>query len=119
MRSFVELVAADELQQCLKRAHNPLDAVALLLRGESFTFSSTEYVQTLTNHGFKRAFFDCIDDHTPPVWLERYVAELISFSSSNGGNCPMPYCGITVEIRRARTGPRLSSALGVGAALHP
>ena len=25
--SFVELVAADELQQCLKRAHNPLDAV--------------------------------------------------------------------------------------------
>ena len=85
--SFVELVAADELQQCLKRAHNPLDAVALLLRA-CLPSTSTEYVQTLTNHGFKRAFFDCIDDHTPPVWLERYVAELISFLEFERGQLP-------------------------------
>ena len=69
----MELVAADELQQCLRRAHNPLDAVALLLRA-CLPSSSTDYVQTLEQHGFKRAFFDCIDDHTPPVRAPRVEA---------------------------------------------
>ena len=85
--SFVELVAADELQQCLKRAHNPLDAVALLLRA-CLPSQSNEYLGTLQQHGFRQAFFDCVDDCQVPVWLERYVAELISFLEFERGQLP-------------------------------
>lgn len=87
--SYVELVCADELQQCLKRAHGPLYALALLLRASIREEGSADHAANrraaLARHGLGAAFFERdypseTEDSTitcTPAWLERYIVSLL------------------------------------------
>lgn len=91
--SYVELVNADELQQCLNRAHNPLDRLTQLLRASIAhhdNVSRETTLATLARHGLGDAFFHRNDSslETTPAWLEKYVVSLLEFLEFERGQLP-------------------------------
>ena len=88
-------VCADELQQCLRRAHGPLDAFAMLLRScLPSAKNDAAAAAALARHGFRDAFFEKAGD-ARAAWLDRYVGELVGFLEFERGQ--LPYALLRME----------------------